>query len=66
MNGFYFLYKGLTTGLRIDREYKTVPQLSNNPRHTLSFRDDGYNVNYYYQRQADYEQEGGEEISGED
>jgi hypothetical protein len=40
--------------------------LSNNLRHTLSPRDNGYNVNYYYQRQADFEQEGDEEISGED
>jgi hypothetical protein len=28
--------------------------------------DDKYNVNHYYQRQADFEQEGDEEISGED
>lgn len=33
---------------------------------TLSSIDDKYNVNHYYQRQADFEQEGHEEISGED
>jgi hypothetical protein len=40
--------------------------LSNNLRHILSSKDNRYNVNYYYQRQADFEQEGDEEISGED
>lgn len=33
---------------------------------TLSSIDDKYNVNHYYQRQADFEQEGHEEISSED
>ena len=36
------------------------------PRPTLSSSDDKYNVNHYYQRQTDFEQEGDEEISGED
>jgi hypothetical protein len=34
--------------------------LKNTPRH------DKHNISYYYQRQADFEQEGDEEISGED
>jgi hypothetical protein len=37
-----------------------------NPRRTLSSKDDKYNDNHYYQPQADFEQEGDEEISGED
>ena len=41
------------------------PTLSNTPRHTEG-RDARYNVNYYYQRQADFEHEDDEEISGED
>jgi hypothetical protein len=41
--------------------------LSHSTRHTLSSKDSRDNVNYYYyQRQADFEQEGDEEISGED
>jgi hypothetical protein len=41
--------------------------MSHNPRHPLSSSDSRYNVKYYYyQRQADFEQEGDEEISGED
>jgi hypothetical protein len=32
----------------------------------VSFRDDKCIRNYYYSRQADFEQEGDEEISGED
>jgi hypothetical protein len=46
----------------VSRRY---PTLSNTPRHTEG-RDARYNVNYYYQRQADFEQEDDEEISGED
>jgi hypothetical protein len=63
INGCYFLQNGLITGLRICREGS--PTLSNSPRHTDG-RDDRYNVNYYYQRQADFEHEDDEEISGED
>jgi hypothetical protein len=33
---------------------------------TWSSSDDKHNISYYYQRQADFEQEGDEEISGED
>jgi hypothetical protein len=40
--------------------------VNNSHRPTLSSIDDKYNVNHYYQRQADFEQEGDEEISGED
>jgi hypothetical protein len=40
--------------------------MNNNPRPTLSFIDDKFNVNHYFQRQADFEHEGDEEISGED
>jgi hypothetical protein len=40
--------------------------MNSNPRPTLSSKDDKYNVNRYFQRQADFEQEDDEEISGED
>ena len=63
MNGCYFLQNGLVTGLRIC--WEDNPKLSSSPRDT-ECRDDRYNVNYYYQRQADFEQETDEEISGED
>ncbi len=40
--------------------------MNSNARLTLSSKDDKYNVNHYYHRQADFEQEGDEEISSED
>jgi hypothetical protein len=40
--------------------------MNSDTRPTLSSKDNKYNVNHYYQRQADFEQEGDEEISGED
>jgi hypothetical protein len=35
------------------------------PNHSLSI-DDKHSFDYYYHRQADFEEEGDEEISGED
>ena len=40
--------------------------MNRNPRPTFSSIGDEYNVIHHYQRQADFEQEGDEEISGED
>ena len=40
--------------------------MDNSPTPTLLLSANKYNIKYYYQRQADFEQEGDEEISGED
>jgi hypothetical protein len=40
--------------------------MNSNPQPTSSPIDDKFNVNHYFHRQADFEHEGDEEISGED
>ena len=40
--------------------------MNNSPRPIVPSRDDKHSFDYYYLRQADFEEEGDEEISGED
>jgi hypothetical protein len=40
--------------------------MNNSPKSILSSEDDKHSFDYYYHRQADFEEEGDEEISGED
>jgi hypothetical protein len=40
--------------------------MNDSPKPIVPSRDDRYSFDYYYHRQADFEEEGDEEISGED
>ena len=40
--------------------------MNNSPKPILSSEDDKHCFDYYYHRQDDFEEEGDEEISGED
>ena len=58
-----FPYEVLVTDLRIIPNIE-MACMDNSPTPTLSVGDSKYNIKYYYERQADFEQEGDEEISG--